>query len=756
MSPSKLTEKHIVERGVHSTEMGSITRFLGWFSVILSLILAFVTFFVVANIAPLTPSESQIQTFFGLNILAIILLALVIGWQMLLLIREHWAGVAGANLNVRIIGLFALVSVIPAGLVALIASVTLDRVLEPWFRGDIKVLIEKTQDVASSFRNDECSGLGALTRLMGEDIEQNKMLIISEDDSFHKGLDRDAFRRFFISRASALGFSMALLINEDGEVMEFFRNPNEDFVLPPSPEEIAETAPSFPETECLIPKNDSFYHMSMKMPGVNNWTLYVVRGVRKHALAFRLAADRGVQSYYQLEEANKDTQEMLETMFFLITLTLLLSTVWVALTFANRLMRPVRRLIQATDQVAVGNYYVQVPVRTSEGDLAHLGETFNKMTSELRLQHDRLVEASNVLDKRRRFTEAVLSGVSAMVIGIDGEDHISIANPSAEDFLQNPEGIIGKPLADVAPQLAVLVQEERQMRFKGAQQIAMVVDGRERILNVRVASELAVSDDGDLVLTIDDITDLVTAQRTSAWADVARRIAHEIKNPLTPIQLSAERIQRKYGKVITEDRDIFDQCTATIVRQVDDIKRMVDEFSSFARMPKPTIDQDDLVDTVRQAVFLTRVGFPEIRFEEHYPEQKILTRFDRRLISQALTNILKNACEAIPESLDSDDSANSSEKKGTISVLMEKSEGHIISIVIDDNGKGFPSSGRQRLLEPYVTTRDSGTGLGLAIVAKIMEEHNGGIELLDNPTGKGGRVRLWLSMESVSQSDKKR
>jgi two-component system nitrogen regulation sensor histidine kinase NtrY len=313
---------------------------------------------------------------------------------------------------------------------------------------------------------------------------------------------------------------------------------------------------------------------------------------------------------------------------------------------------------------------------------------------------------------------------------------------SAEGLLGNGGRLLGQPIAEVAPEIAGFVSEALHGRQRlSAGQIAITRGGRDRMVNVRAAREGEGVGAG-LVVTLDDITDLVSAQRTAAWADVARRIAHEIKNPLTPIQLSAERIRRKFGRVIIDDKEVFDQCTATIVRQVEDIRRMVDEFSSFARMPKPQPARDDIVETVRQIVFLMRVGNPELTISENLPSEPVLARFDRRLISQALTNVIKNATEAI-EAVPMEERG-----PGCIDVAFERREDGRIVIDILDNGKGLPADQRQKLLEPYMTTREGGTGLGLAIVGKILEDHGGGIELLDRPDAgegtRGARVRLWF------------
>jgi two-component system nitrogen regulation sensor histidine kinase NtrY len=406
---------------------------------------------------------------------------------------------------------------------------------------------------------------------------------------------------------------------------------------------------------------------------------------------------------------------------------------------------PIRRLIRATDQVSSGNLYVQVPVRRSEGDLGRLGATFNKMTSELRLQQNKLIVANQMNDERRIFTEAVLSGVPAAVIGVGSQGQITVINASAQKLLSpgGEDALLGSPLVALVPELGPVLLEAQAGRQRLHQsQITLTHHNRQRIVNVRVTNDVSPAGDYNHVVTLDDITDLVSAQRTSAWADVARRIAHEIKNPLTPIQLSAERLKRRYGRVITEGRDVFDQCIDTIVRQVDDIKRMVDEFSAFARMPKPQLEEDDVRQCVQQVLFLMREGHPEITFGEQLPIRPVVARFDRRLITQALTNIVKNATEgisAIPEA---------ERQPGRIDVSLHVDDEGIAIIDVVDNGKGFPSENRQRLLEPYMTTRAEGTGLGLAIVAKILEDHGGGIELLDasldGQPAKGARVRLFF------------
>jgi two-component system nitrogen regulation sensor histidine kinase NtrY len=505
--------------------------------------------------------------------------------------------------------------------------------------------------------------------------------------------------------------------------------------------QISETEPQV----ALIPEGDHVA-AAIKLHGYDDMYLYVARLLDPRVVQQLRATQESVGEYANLEARRLGIQVAFALMFAVIALIVLLSSAWIGLDFANRLVAPIRRLIGAANVVSTGNLQVRVPIRRSEGDLAQLGETFNKMTQELSTQHDDIVRARDVIDSRRRFTEAVLAGASAGVIGVDADGRITILNRSAERSIARPESeALGRPLTDVAPELAEIFQTARNGNQRLVQrQVTVSRNGQERNFSVRVTSEQAPESEHGYVITIDDVTELVLAQRSSAWADIARRIAHEIKNPLTPIQLSAERLRRKYGKVIVEDAAVFEQCTATIIRQVDDIKRMVDEFSRFARMPKPVIAAEDVADTVRQVIFLMRVGHPDIDFEVDLPPEAMPARFDRRLISQALTNIIKNATEAIgavpPATLG----------RGCIAVSARR-DGKDVVIDVIDNGIGLPKENRARLLEPYVTTREKGTGLGLAIVGRILEEHGGNLELRDASEKIGGARGAWMQLHFAAE-----
>lgn len=638
------------------------------------------------------------------------------------------SGRAAARLHVRIVGLFSVIAAVPAILVAIVASVTLDRGLDRLFSTRTRSAVENSLIVAEAYLRDHAQFVRSDIMIIAFEITRSKTVFEQ---------DPDKLRQFLTFQAAARGLGAAIVIDKDLKVIARANvNINQTFALPPR-DALAHITAKEPQIVLLPDAN--YVAAIIKLEQFDDTYLYVTRLLDPRVVPQLQATRASVTEYAALEARRIGVQVAFALMYTVIALIVLLSAVWIGFNFANRLVAPIRRLIGAANAVSTGNLYVRVPVRQAEGDLAHLGETFNRMIQELRTQRDDIVHARDVMDSRRRFTEAVLSGASAGVIGVDSKGNVSILNRSAEKLIGRTESeALGQPLTEVLPEL-VGTMAAVQSGASPQDQITISRNNRERNLSVRVTSEQSADSDRGYVVTLDDITELVAAQRTSAWADVARRIAHEIKNPLTPIQLSAERLRRKYGKMINEDRGVFEQCTDTIVRQVDDIRRMVDEFSHFARMPKPVLAAENMADTVRQAVFLMRVGNSEIDINADISEDPMPARFDRRLISQTLTNTIKNATEAI--------AAVPSEElgKGVIQVNAAR-EGDDIVIDIIDNGIGLPKENRNRLLEPYVTTREKGTGLGLAIVGRIVEEHGGTIELRDAAEQIPGQRGAWVRM----------
>ncbi len=705
-----------------------VSGLVGGLAVVLALTSAILTFLVLSGSTPVAPVHQVVISLFILNAVLIVILIAVVAYEAIGIIKAQRAGVAAAGLHIRVVGLFSIIGALPAILSAVIATVTIERGLEPWFSDRMRDVIFRSVDVANAYTSSQCRSLGREIRLLGDDLVRAKPAFDA---------DRQWFEGFLTSRASLLGLPIAQLMTDPETVLS--RAKIDVIATPPKPDPGSfEDAAQSSDPICGLPSTGRIFSALLKLPVYTDTYLYVAREVDQLAVDFPAQSRAAAVEYLSIDARRKGVQIAFASMYALIALILMLSAVWLGLNFANRLVAPIRRMIHATDQVSSGNFYVQVPVKRSEGDLAHLGATFNKMTSDLRRQRDGLVSASELIDRRRRFTEAVLSGVSSGVVGLDATGRVTLINRSAEALLARQDVVLGQHLSAIVPELSGLIDDALSGRARLVSgQLSLARDGREHLLNVRVAREGEQIGQG-FVVTLDDISDLVSAQRTAAWADVARRIAHEIKNPLTPIQLSAERIQRRFGKTITEGRDVFDQCTQTIIRQVDDIRRMVDEFSSFARMPKAQAELDDIAETVRQAGFLMRVGYPGIAISEQVPSGPVMAMFDRRLISQALTNVIKNACEAIAPS-------GESTAKGSVLASLTCDAHDIIRIDVIDSGKGWPVEGRQKLLEPYMTTREGGTGLGLPIVAKIFEDHGGGIELLDRPDGKpGALLRLWF------------
>jgi len=693
-----------------------------------------VTFLVLANLTPILPTDGVVKTLLWVNAVTILFLVAVIGWEFWRVFQARRRGRAGSRLHIRIVALFSVIAAVPAILMAVVASITVDRGFDRLFSRQTQSLIENARTVAEAYLGEHLQNVRSDTIATAIELARAKPLY----DQNH-----DQFKQFITAQANIRGLPVITMLDKNLNVIDQADVPlnqalaNKLFEPPP----LANVRETEPEIGVFLDSN--YVAAVIKLRAFSDTYLYVARLLEPRVVAQVQESRLGAAQFAELQERRPGMQLAFAAMYTVIALSVLLSAVWLGLTFANYLAAPIRRLIGAAQLVSTGNLQIQVPTRRSEGDLAQLGETFNKMTHDLRTQRDDIVRARDLIDSRRRFTEAVLAGASAGVIGVDAQGRISILNRSAEQLIGHTEAeVLAHPLGDVMPELVDLFTIARtgsQRLIQG--QVTINRAGRDRNLNVRVTRELSgEADQSHYVITLDDITELVTAQRTSAWADVARRIAHEIKNPLTPIQLSAERLRRRYGPLIKDETGVFQQCTDTIVRQVDDIKRMVDEFSQFARMPKPVIGAEDVADVVRQAVFLQRVGNADIDIDVEFAEDPMPARFDRRLISQAVTNIIKNATEAIAAV------PAGQIEKGRILVAASR-DGSDIHVDVIDNGIGLPKENRSRLLEPYVTTREKGTGLGLAIVGRILEEHGGKIELRDAAERIPGQRGAWMRLQ---------
>lgn len=630
------------------------------------------------------------------------------------------------RLHVRLVALFSVVASVPTLLVVIFASLLFQSVSSFWFSGRARGMLENATTIAQEAYDQEVARVVSETEFMANDLARDLSVLSSDDPQFVEGLARQALLR-------NLSEAVILAVGKDGQVRAValvnpYERQLERAATPQAFAALGKGAKTVP-----ISSSDRTGALTRLPIGQGNY-LYAAR-VFAPELTSQLVRARAVRADYQsLTERARQLQFRFNVALYLVSLLIVALAIWTALALADRLVRPVGQLVDAARRVAAGDLSVRVPPSRTPDEVGTLGNAFNRMTRRLEEQTGALVSANSQLESRRAFIEAVLSGVSAGVISVDYNHRIRLINSSAEVFLKSGKGqALGKNLGDLAPEL------DRQLESDEREGIIQFTSGDEpRTLAVK-----RVKVEGGHVLTFDDITQQISDQRRAAWADVARRIAHEIKNPLTPIQLAAERLQRRYGNEIANDPQTFEQLTGTIVRQVGDLRRMVDEFSSFARTPKPVFHEENLVEIARHALFLHEVAHPEISFTLDAPEPAPTLVCDRRQLGQALTNIVKNGVEAIQQAREAGAAA-----AAAIHIVIACSDGSL-SIDVTDSGIGLPHE-RDRLTEPYMTTRAKGTGLGLAIVKKIVEEHFGSIEFDDAPGG-GTRVRIVLDPEALAR-----
>jgi two-component system, NtrC family, nitrogen regulation sensor histidine kinase NtrY len=726
---------------------GSRAFWTGLVIVSLSLISGLATYLILTGLTPIVPRNEVVLGVLFINLLLVVAMVVVIAVQMAGLWRAWKKKVAGARLHARIVALFSLIAALPALLLAVGATTTFSRSLDNWFNRQTTSIVMSSLDVAHAYLEEHGQVIRTDIVNMAKDLD---------DAAPQLAGDPRKFRELVFAQAGLRDLPVAYVVDAKGAVKVAALEDERIPYIPP-PEHLLRAAEAG-QVPLLMPINSFRVAAIAKLHNYPDAYLYVARGVSRKVVGHLRRTEAGVAEYEQLRARSGGLKLAHGLMYFMISLTALLAAIWIGLWFAGGFVAPIRRLIGAAQQVAIGNLKVELPIRRGEGDLRRLSQNFNHMTQQLDRQRSELISANDQLTQRGRFIEAVLSGVSAGVVGLDQAGRITLANTSAQKLL-GLEGseLVGRDLLEAVPAFANVLAEARDHHKSRPQhEVTLLINGEERTFSVRVPREQQAGGSESSVITFDDVTELVAAQRTAAWADVARRIAHEIKNPLTPIQLAAERIRRKYGKSITEDRDVFERCTDTIIRQVGDVTRMVDEFSAFARTPKPEMQDHDIRELVKSAVLDRQMTGADVVFETKVGKEPIIVSCDRRLISQAVTNLVKNAQEAIQAFVDGPNKEPG--WSGRIETIVRRN-GDRVDIEVIDNGPGLPKHNRNRLLEPYVTSKgNKGTGLGLAIVQKSVEQHGGTLALEDAPAAPGRshgallRISLPIGSSALGQT----
>jgi two-component system nitrogen regulation sensor histidine kinase NtrY len=649
-------------------------------------------------------------------------------------VARSWRSAAtGARLHVRFVTLFGLAALAPAVIVAAFLGFTFSQGVDRWFSQRVETTIENAAAVGRAYVDLASGDMSGEILAMAEDLN------LAE-----RGLteDPERYRAFLRAQMQARALTSAYVVRRDGTIIARAEQAEARAYESPSAQGL-ETADQG-AVSIRFDQDDDRVVAVFKLAAYDDAYLFATKAIGPGLVTQLRQFDQSVDDYRSARESQGKLRTLFGLAYFATALLVLLAAIWVGLSSATRVAEPIGRLVGAARRVAAGDLKARVRVGDERDEVDALAGAFNRMTAQLETQRRDLVAAQEDAENRRRFIEAVLGGVSAGVLGLDRDGRISAANRSASHLLSS-ENLVGRRLVDVAPEFSDLLNQPAPFGETPAQRVDLMREGASVNLSVRMSPDA----DGGLVLTFDDMTKLISAQRQEAWKDVARRIAHEIKNPLTPIQLSAERLRRKYTAEITSDQETFNRCTDTILRQVADIGRMVDEFSAFARMPTPRMAFADMSEIARSTVFGQRLAFPDIRVEVEGVDVPIGLVCDERLIAQGLTNLVKNAAESVQARR-----ARDGEPKAGFVLLRLRDLEYGVQFEIIDNGLGFPEKDRHRLIEPYVTTRTKGAGLGLAIVARVVEDHGGLIELDDAPgASPGAIVRFVLPKRGEEPSD---
>ena len=676
------------------------------------------------------PASSLLRGILLADLIYFVALTAIIGLKIGQLVMARRRNSAGSKLHLRLTGVFAAVALVPTVIVAVFATVTVNFGIESWFSEQVGSVVRNSLATAEAYEREHRGNIKGDILAMANDLNRAAAAGLT-GRRLNELVAQQALLR---ELPEAFVFSSQKKILARGEFSYLFA------FEPPTDEQLARARAG----EVVIMEDDLNNEMRALVYLTNYFDafLYVTRDVQGEVLQLLDETRATVQLYERLERERDGILFDFALIYLGFALLVILSAILLGLWFAERLAKPVGRLVGAAASIGAGDLDTRVKEPRGTDEIAMLSQVFNRMAEQLKGQRDALVSAREESEIRHHFIEAVLSGVTAGVIGLDGDGRVDLINEAAANMLGiDAAGAEGQPIEAVAPPFAALVEEARKASSGVARGAVHETSGSElREFLGRVAPKAPESPEEGHVLTFDDVTALASAQRMAAWRDVARRIAHEIKNPLTPIQLSADRMRRKFAGHMGEDGPAFEQYLDVITRQAGDIRRMVDEFSRFARMPEPVTADENLVALVRDAVLLQQEGRGDITYETELPDGPVMVNCDRGLIGQCLINLLQNAADAIDGRRESPGQiggeVGGDEPPGRIRVVLTAGKRYY-RVEISDNGAGLPKAGRDRLTDPYVTNRKKGTGLGLAIVKKIVEQHGGELTLGDAPQASG-------------------
>lgn len=725
-----------LRRGFRSKGWGLRLSFLLICAAIIS---GFATYAALTETPPFGDNPNTVIWLLNIDLIILLLLAMLIGRR----ITSIWSGrrknIAGSRLHVRLVLIFSIMAALPAIIMAVFSAFFFHFGVQTWFSENVRTAVVESQAVAEAYLEEHQQIIKADILAMANDIDRQAAMMMDAQRAYDRSLNTQSLLR---------NLSEAMIFDRSGKILS---RSSLTFTLTfeSVPDYLMEQAEDGEVVVLTSDEDDRVRALVQLNSGVENY-LFVGRRIDPVVLSHVASTKDAAERYAQLEGSYSGLQITVTMIFVVVALLLLLAAMWIGIVLARQMVTPISTLISVSDRVRAGDLTARVPKQEQVEEFDYLAQSFNRMTSQLQQQRDELVAANRQLDHRRRLTETVLAGVSAGVVGVDKEGKITLANSmAAEMFGSESQKLIGHNIEEIIPDLAALLDKAHNRPNKIVQSEIPFIhkEGHKLTLTVRIAIELIGDEEQGAVLTFDDITELQSAQRKAAWADVARRIAHEIKNPLTPIQLSAERLKKKYLAEIKSDPETFVVCTDTIIRHVGDIGRMVNEFSDFARMPESIMRPSKVVAELQDLVTFQKaahIGIDINIMGNALKQRDLLLPCDLQQLRQALTNLIQNAIDSIHARQKREENY-----QGKLNVIFHVEGNQSLSIVLSDNGIGLPEGeDPASLTEPYVTHREKGTGLGLAIVKKIMTDHDG--QLVIGESAKIKSIPEWEDIGGAS------